>query len=428
MARDGSQAALRRDSPTSAAVTSRQAAAWAAWRPSVVVALAAFAATRAVVWGAGVAAAGLAGLSGRAEDFDPAGVTHPFGAAADLLLAPAARWDAVWYLAIAHDGYRSGASAAFFPLYPALARVVGAPLGSVLLGGLAVSLVAGVAGLAVVHRLAVLELGGAAAWRAVVLLACFPGALFLSAVYSEALFIALSAGSVLAARTGRWPWAGALGALAAATRSAGVLVLVALALLWWSRAPGGPRRWRDAAWLALVPAGLGAFCAGLALGGMDGLAPLHAQEQWFRHFAGPFVGAWDGALAAFEGARQLFSGARSPVYFTQAAGDPYAVAAHNLELFAALLAAVPAVVGTLRRLRPAYGAYVVVALALPLSWPVTPQPLMSLPRFELVLFPLFMWLGWWAAQGRRRLVALAAPLLALQALAAAEFATWHWVA
>jgi hypothetical protein len=76
----------------------------------------------------------------------------------------------------------------------------------------------------------------------------------------------------------------------------------------------------------------------------------------------------------------------------------------------------------------AYGAYVIAALALPLSWPVGPQPLMSLPRFVLVLFPLFMWLGDWSARGRARSAMLGSALLAVQALAAAEFATWHWVA
>jgi hypothetical protein len=116
------------------------------------------------------------------------------------------------------------------------------------------------------------------------------------------------------------------------------------------------------------------------------------------------------------------------VYFTAAAGDPFVNAFHNLELFASLLAVVPMVVGTLRRLPLAYGAYVVAALALPLSWPVGPQPLMSLPRFELVLFPLFLWLGWWAARGRGRLIVLGAAFLGLQTWAVAEFATWHWVA
>jgi hypothetical protein len=116
------------------------------------------------------------------------------------------------------------------------------------------------------------------------------------------------------------------------------------------------------------------------------------------------------------------------VYFTKAGGDPYVNAYHNLELFGTLLAVVPAVVGTLRRLPVLYGLYVVVALALPLTWPVEPQPLMSLPRFVLVLFPLFMWLGWWSARGRVRAYVVGAVFLALQCWAVAEFATWHFVA
>ncbi len=372
-----------------------------------------------------MAAAGWAGISSRASDFDPAGVTKPFGSVGDLLVAPAARWDSVWFLDIAHDGYREATRAAFFPVYPSLARAAGWLFGSALVGGIVVSVLASVVGLAALHRLTAIELGEGPARATVVLLACFPGALFLSAVYSEGLFLALSVGALLAARTERWAWAGALGGLAAGTRSAGVVLLVPLALLWWS---ASPRRPRDLAWLALVPAGLGVFCLALAASGLDGLAPFHAQEVWFRHFAGPFVGAWDGTVAAFDGARQLLSGARTPVYFSEAGGDPYIAAAHNLELFVALVAAIPALVGVFRRLPPAYGLYTVAALALPLSWPVRPQPLMSLPRFELVLFPLFMWLGWWAARGRGRLAVLAVALLAVQALAAAEFATWHWVA
>lgn len=368
------------------------------------------------MWVVGIVAVKVAGLSGRASDFDPAGLTHPYGELGNLLLAPAARWDSVWYLSIAHDGYADGTRAAFFPLYPLLARGV--------VGGILVSALAAAAALAALHRLGRLELGEPAARASVWLVACFPMAFFLTAVYSEALFLALSVGSVLAARTDRWAVAGVLGGLAAATRSAGVVLLVPLVLLWWSQGRGT----RQLAWLALVPAGLAAFCVALAAGGHDGLAPFHAQEVWFRHFAGPFAGVWDGTVAAFDGARQLLSGSRTPVYFRQAGGDPYLAAAHNLELFAALVAAIPALIGTFRRLPIAYGAYVVVALALPLSWPVTPQPLMSLPRFELVLFPLFLWLGSWAARRRARLPLLAAGLLALQALAVAEFATWHWVA
>ena len=88
----------------------------------------------------------------------------------------------------------------------------------------------------------------------------------------------------------------------------------------------------------------------------------------------------------------------------------------------------PVVIGIARRLPPAYVAYVVAALALPLSWPVAPQPLMSLPRFELVLLPLWMWWGVWLSRHPRA----RAPALALSAIGlvafAAQFATWHWVA
>jgi hypothetical protein len=86
-----------------------------------------------------------------------------------------------------------------------------------------------------------------------------------------------------------------------------------------------------------------------------------------------------------------------------------------------------ALVGVLRRLPAAYGAYVAAALALPLSFPVGPQPLMSLPRFLAVLFPLFMWLALVCRTPRRRMVVLGLMTLGLCAYTA-RYATWHWVA
>ena len=160
-------------------------------------------------------------------------------------------------------------------------------------------------------------------------LALFPGALFFSAVYSEALYLALSVGCVLRARTGRWAWAGALGALGAATRSAGVVLVVPLAVMWLAQADGGRAASRDAAWIALVPAGLAAFCGALALGGGDAFAPFHAQDIWYRHFAGPFVGVWDGTAAAWRGLHDL--------------GAPAARA--DVVLFGFLVATVPMVIG-----------------------------------------------------------------------------------
>lgn len=385
----------------------------------------------------GVGAAAVFGLSGRAPEFDPGAATSPFGTPADELVAPFARWDSVWFLAIADSGYGDDAARpAFFPLYPLLTRAFGVLVGSSLLGGIVVSSLAFVVALAVLHRLALLELRDERAARfAVLACAFFPTAFFHTAVYSEGLFLALSTGAVYAARTGTWGWAGALGALAAGTRSAGVLLVLPLAILYVQQrreaAPGEPW-WRpgaDSWWIALVPAGLLLFCGYFLVSGGDARAPFDAQEVWFREFSAPFVGVWDGWVAAYEGARQLLSGSRMPVYFTQAGGDPYVVAQENLVNFAFLLAALPAVVGVVRRLPLAHGAYVVAALALPLSAPVTPQPLMSIARFLAVLFPLYLWAGWWLAGGGRLRAGAALGLSSvLLVVCSARFATWHWVA
>jgi hypothetical protein len=89
---------------------------------------------------------------------------------------------------------------------------------------------------------------------------------------------------------------------------------------------------------------------------------------------------------------------------------------------------VPAFVGVARRLPVAYLAYALAAIALPLSYPVAPQPLMSIPRYLVVLFPFGIWLAAWLAEHPR----LQRPALALSVLAmaffAGQFATWHWVA
>ncbi len=409
--------------------------------------------SRLLVWGAGVGTVLAFGWGPVRGAFNPPGLTRGFGALGDLLAAPAARWDASWYLVIAHYGYRpdlgmfTASRAAFFPLYPlglrGLSEVGLAPV----LAGVALSLAALAAALYGIHRLTTLEFPAhgdtARVARLAVLLTAFaPMAFYLSAVYSESLYLALSVGVFWCARQGRWAWVGMLGALAGATRSAGVLlVMPALILYLWGpredRAPDFPKaqglypRYKlraDVAWLALMGAGVAVYMAHLALAGGDALLAFHAQEVWSRHFAGPFVGVWDGARAAFDGARQLLSVQSRHVYFPAAPGSPTVAAGHNLMLFGFLLAAAPAIVGVLRRLPFAYGAYVLVALALPLSYPVSSQPLMSLPRFELVLFPLSMWgAAWLAPRGRLSVAALVASAL-LMAFFVGQFATWHWVA
>ena len=397
---------------------------------------------------------GPGGVPGRtAERFDAPALTHPLGGVGDAVLSPLAHWDAVWYLSIAGSGYGATDSprTAFFPLYPLLTRGLGelggGSPGALLVASYAVALAAFLAALVLLHRLAVLELGRRVAGGTLLLLCVFPATLFFGAPYSESLFLLASVAAFLAARRGAWAWAGVAAAAASGTRSAGVLLLVPLVILYLygprqdraDELPSAPRDgWLgslrpvhairpEAAWLLLAPVGLAAYATYLGLAHDDPLAFCAVQEFWARDFAGPLGGAWDGLVAAWAGVRQLLSGSRETVYFTAAAGDPYRVAAHNLMLLGFLVFGLCAAVGVLRRLPFAYGAYVVCALMLPLSFPVEPQPLMSLPRFLVVLFPIFMWLAL-VCEERRATDRVAVVSAVVLGLFVTQFAGWYWVA
>ena len=439
--------------------------------------------SRLVVWLGGVGAVLIFGLRNRTTVFNPPGATSGFGWLGDRLAAPAARWDSAWYLTIARHGYQTSlhvvsypwnlailhrgatttagmaasSSAAFFPLYPALVGALGLVGTPLVLGGILISLGAFAVALYSVHRLTTLEIleraaaggdaGGAAGAResarlTVLLLAFFPMAFFLSAVYSESLYLVLSVGVFWSARRGRFVIACALAGLAAATRSAGIVLLVPIVLLYLygpraDRPPDRPAAGRlrpryrpraDALAVVLVPLGLAAYMGYLAARGGDPMLPFHAQAVWSREFAGPVHTLWLGAVAAFDGARQLVSMQTAHKYFTAGHGSPLISAQHNISDLLFLLVAVVATVGVLRTLPLAYGAYVLAALAMPLSYPVSYEPLMSLPRFLVVLFPLFMWGGGALASRPRARIPVFAISTALLVFFVAQFATWHWVA
>lgn len=402
--------------------------------------------SRLLVMVTGVLAVLAFGNASNAASFDRYGLTTPFGYFGNLLVSPLARWDSSWYLAIAKWGYGHGqpARTTFFPLYPLMIRGLGFVVRSDLLAGVLISLVCFTVGLWLLYRLTALELDDERARACVMLIAFSPMAYYFSAVYTESLFLALSVGCIYQARLGRWAWASVLAALAAASRNTGVVLIVPIVLMYlygpradrapWHRSPGRLlSRLRpvyplglDLGWVLLIPLGVLAYLLFLALSTGDGLTPFHAEQLWYHHFAGPFGGVWDGAVAAWDGLRQLLHGPPPPVYFKAAGGNPLTVAGQNLMLFGFLVAGVLAFIGVARRLAFAYAAYALVSLAPALSYPVTPQPLDSLPRYELVVFPFFMWAAAWATE-RRREVEVLACFGVLLGLFTAQFATWHFV-
>ncbi|HEY9084455.1 MAG TPA: mannosyltransferase family protein [Candidatus Tyrphobacter sp.] len=320
------------------------------------------------------------------------------------LLAVWGRWDAVHYLTIATQGY-SGVEPAFFPLYPLLIRLFGSLVGNHLIAGILISNASFFFGLLFLYKLLEHEYDRTVARRAIFYVSIFPTAVYFSAVYTESLFFMLTVASFYYMRAQRWWLAGIIGFFAALTRAEGLLLALPFAIEWFGRYRAEPLRGvRDAAAGLLIPMGLGLYMAYLWVLRADPLYFSHAQTHWGRHPAMP----WVSIVNAF--AKMTHS----------AAGQ--VVANQALELgFTALMIAV-LLIGW-RRLRPSYTAYMALSVLVPLCT----SSLMSMPRFALVLFPMFAILARWGERpwANNLIVAFSLPLLGLFTVL---FADWYWVA
>ncbi|MEV8551775.1 hypothetical protein AB0L04_18330 [Streptomyces glaucescens] len=166
------------------------------------------------------------------------GGAHPW----DVL----ATWDGWWYQQIAAHGYDpalvpipgatglitlEGNSAAFFPLYPALMRLVSETTGLGLFGsGLLVSVVASFAAALGIHAVVARLAGHRAGLAAAGLWAVWPGSGVEWAVYSDSLFVALAVWACHAVMNGHWLTAGALTCAAGLNRPTAVALVAALAV------------------------------------------------------------------------------------------------------------------------------------------------------------------------------------------------------
>lgn len=279
------------------------------------------------------------------------------------------RWDAPHYIDLARYGYEATGERSywlvFYPLFPWLTRLA-SPAGDYVLGAFVVSTVASLAAGFLLHRLARLDLGEALAQRAVWFFFIYPTAYFLHIGYTEALFLALTLGTFLAARHDRWLIAGVLGALACLSRFNGLILLPCLALevglRFWQT-----RRW-DWRWLTIGIVPLG-FVGYLALnyrvtGDPFAYAKL-LEGKWFKTPGSPIRGVAD-MLKSYSW--------RTPV-------ERQMVVYH--QTFFLILGAAGAVRAWLR-LRASYGLWIALNLLLITSTSFV----LSVPRYSLIFFPL----------------------------------------
>ena len=389
--------------------TSRGASAW----PFV---LAVFALSRLLFLGTGAFAAAMLPRA------TPAGeVLEPPG-----FLSYWAHWDGAWYSEIATYGYGVHAppSTAFFPLFPMIVRVGTALGGGPALWGVLVSLVATVFAMYFLYQIAEKFRGKEVARAATFAFAFFPTAFFLNATYTEALFVAFAAGSFWAAYVRQDLFlAGLLGALAAATRNFGVLLLIPLYYEWLrNRREFG---WRGALQLGIVPAGLVGYMA--YLWGRFGDPLIFFRQQgtaWGRELTDPGTALGMAWAQAGDGLEYVLDPAS---LFLDPAAGPSLEASNAVNIvFLALFLVLMGVGFAL--LPPGLSVYTFLFTLLPVLTPSPIVPLMGLSRYMLGAFPLFLILGYLLSRSR---IALYLWLFASGGLGMAFttlFVTWRWVA
>jgi hypothetical protein len=323
------------------------------------------------------------------------------------------RWDGSWYIEIARDGYHyqpgMPSNAAFFPLYPLLIRAIHALLFLPendywwLLTGIVLSNIALLVALGYFRSLSAIDVDQKTASRAIIYLLIFPTTFFFSCVYSESLFLALTVSAFYYARKNRWLTACILTALATLTRSQGIIVLLPLLIEYLAQRNF---RLQQVSWnataFAFVPAALFAFVLFLKVNFGSWTIIFDLQNAWGRRLMWP----WHPVAWLFRHAPAL-----SPEH-------------HDKLDFSFLLLLLGAAIFALRQLRLSYTVYLWTAVLFFSCWGMY----VSIPRFDIVIFPLFTVFA--LAGNRSRAFHLTYCILSsvLAALFMVMHSQWNWVA
>ncbi|MEU8585580.1 glycosyltransferase family 39 protein [Streptomyces sp. NPDC048664] len=302
-------------------------------------------------------------------------------------------WDGWWYLQVAQNGYRpeplkplapGGAftaqqnSVAFFPLYPTLIRGVADLTGLSLLGSaILVSVVCSFIAAAGIYAVISLLAGARAGTIAAGLWAVAPAAGVEWAVYTESLFVAITAWACYAVLRRRWVSAGMLAFLSGLSRPTAAALIGAVglaALVTVLRRDSRREQGLAGPLYAMIaaPLGLLAYVAwvGHAMGDLTAYFTLQ-REAWAHYF--------DYGAYTLDVLRNVAVG-HSDYLFAFPVPDLVAVQ---------LVVALPFLVALMLRKRPplVLTAYTLASIVTVLG---TQQMFGNTPRYLLPVFPLLL--------------------------------------
>ncbi len=348
------------------------------------------------------------------------------------------RFDAGFYIDIAEHGYwaastlNTASNWIFNPLYPLLISPFGQIFGgsddAFNIGAVLVSNVAGLIAITYLYLLVRREFNSKIASRTVFYLALFPTSFYLSAAFSESVFLACAVMCIYYARQHRWWLVGICGGLGSLARIQGLALLIPVIWEYWqvlsdryaplpdmsamtlgekaqawvhSRIFGvllaakAFRNWLDLVAISLIPFGLVPFLIYSQIETGDFLASIHNHSVgWDRQISNPVKLVLSSII------------------------HPLAPNAMEWNFWALNMIMIFAFIGftlwAFRSLPLIYALYTFVMMVMPLFT----GSIKSISRYYLIIFPAFMLLALWSSRGRSAernfsIISLFAPILAI---------------
>jgi hypothetical protein len=316
------------------------------------------------------------------------------------------RWDSLNYQKLAQFGYGATGDLqpllVFYPLFPWSVRLFAFVIRDYLVSAFIVSTISSLVAAIVLLRLVELDYSKQLAQRAVWFLFIFPTSYFLHIGYTESLFLMLALSSVYCARKQRWLAAAIFAALTCMTRANG-LVLLPVLVMEAAQQYRATHRWRwQWLYIPLAACGFGGYLLLNKYVTGNPFAFTSLMQQFFgKSLSTPLHGI-DNALGSMT---------RAPTE---------AEMVGTQEVVFILLGLVCMVVSWFK-LRPTYSVWMTG------NWLifVSVSFVLSVPRYTLTMFPIFILFAMLAAK-RIWLAVITAWSILYLSFFASTFVWGHW--
>jgi len=330
-------------------------------------------------------------------------------------------WDVFSYIGIAQNGYSFVDNTVFFPLWPLLIHGTGSLFGAshtayYIAGFLLANLFFYLA-LVIFYHLLNKDFDSTVVRNSLFYLTFSPYAIFFFLGYTESLSLFLYLAAFLCLQHLRYWLAGLCGFLAALTHSQGVLLVIPFAIVilqrFWLRDREQTNWWqklRASFPLLLIPLGVMVFMLYLWITkGSLFLFSIQEAQFWHRHLTFPL---WSMVLTI----QTIFHAPNTYVQFL-----------NLLDLLCVLVPLVILVAGW-KHLPLHYALFALATILLNISYPQGMlEPLNAVPRYMLLVFPVFVILGEWGKNQRldRVIIVSEFPLFVLNIVL---FVKHSWIA